>query len=198
MPARSDLHWSQLKVGVTIFVAAIALVVAIFAMTGQSGWFTPKLNLVTYVDDAGGMRPGASVNLEGVIIGTVTDVGLSPKPPDSKRPVEVKMRVTADHQRWLRTDSMVELGTEGPLGETLVNIASGSLTAPPPPTARSCPPSPRPASTTCWSVPTAWWKTPTCWKSAWANCSIKCRTVKARWASSSTPPSCTTVLMHPP
>ncbi|HEY7855603.1 MAG TPA: MlaD family protein [Terriglobales bacterium] len=131
MPGRADLKWSQLKVGTLVAVAAIVLVFAIFAMTGDYSWFRPKLHLITYVSDAGGMRPGADVNLEGVAIGNVTRIRLANHPPNPKQPVEVEMSVAKGHERWLRTDSKVELGTAGPLGETLVNIAAGSTSFPP-------------------------------------------------------------------
>lgn len=131
MPARANLRWSQLKVGILVAVAAAVLVVVIFALTGESSWFSPKLHLITYVSDAGGMRPGASVNLEGVTIGNVTAVHLAEHPPDLSKPVEVEMSVATGHERWLRTNSTVVLGTAGPLGETLVNINAGTLAAPP-------------------------------------------------------------------
>lgn len=131
MPARADLKWSQLKVGILVVIAAAILVVAIFAITGGVSWFAPRLRLTTFVEDAGGMRPGASVNLEGVAIGNVVRIHLAEHPPDPKQPVEITMQVSADHQRWLRADSKVVLGTAGPLGETLVNISAGTLAAPP-------------------------------------------------------------------
>ncbi len=131
MPARANLRWSQLKVGILVAVAAAILIVVIFALTGESGWFSPRLHLITYVNDAGGMRPGASVNLEGVGIGNVTAVHLAEHPPDPAQPVQIDMSVTQGHERWLRTNSTVVLGTAGPLGETLVNINAGTLQAPP-------------------------------------------------------------------
>lgn len=131
MPARANLGWSQLKVGILVAVAAAVLIFVIFAVTGESSWFSSKLHLITYVQDAGGMRPGASVNLEGVAIGNVTAVHLAEHPPDPNAPVEVEMSVSGGHERWLRTDSTVVLGTAGPLGETLVNISAGTLSAPP-------------------------------------------------------------------
>lgn len=114
-----------------VAVAAGVLIFVIFAVTGESSWFSSKLRLITYVQDAGGMRPGASVNLEGVAIGNVTAVRLAEHPPDPQAPVEVDMSVSSGHDRWLRTDSTVVLGTAGPLGETLVNISAGTLSAPP-------------------------------------------------------------------
>ena len=131
MPSRADLQWSQLKVGIVVAVAAAILIVVIFAMTGETGLFTRKLHLVTYVNNAAGLLTGASVNLEGVAIGNVTGVQLAQNPPNPATPVRIDMSVTSGHERWLRTDSVVVLGTAGPLGQTLVNINAGSLSAPP-------------------------------------------------------------------
>lgn len=131
MPNRSELRWSQLRVGILVAIAAAVLIFVIFAVTGQSSWFTPRMTIYTYVPDAGGMLTGAAVNLEGVVIGNVTRIHLAEHPPDPKMPVEIAMSVINTHQRWLRTDSVVELGTAGPLGQTLVNIGAGSLSAPP-------------------------------------------------------------------
>lgn len=131
MPTRSDVKWSQFKVGITVAIAVAILVVVIFATTGQTSWFTPRITIYTYVPDAGGMLPGANVNLEGVVIGNVTAIHLAEHPPEATKPVEVTMSVAKGHERWLRTDSKVVLGTAGPLGQTLVNISSGTLASPP-------------------------------------------------------------------
>ena len=45
-------------------------------MTGTTGLFTKKIILRAYVDDAGGLRVGAPVRLEGVDIGNVTGIGV--------------------------------------------------------------------------------------------------------------------------
>ena len=131
MPSRADIQWTQLKVGIVVAFSAAILIVVIFAMTGESGLFTRKIHLITFVNNAAGLLTGASVNLEGVAIGNVTSVDLAQHPPDPNAPVRIDMKVTTGHERWLRTDSLVVLGTAGPLGQTLVNINAGSLSAPP-------------------------------------------------------------------
>ncbi|MGH9484889.1 MAG: MlaD family protein [Terriglobales bacterium] len=131
MPNRTDVRWSQLRVGILVAIAVVILIFVIFTVTGQSSFFSPKITLYTYVPDAGGMLTGAAVNLEGVVIGNVTAIHLAEHPPNPKEPVKIAMKVTEGHARWLRQDSTVELGTAGPLGQTLVNINAGSLSAPP-------------------------------------------------------------------
>jgi len=70
------------------------------------------------------------VDLQGVRIGNVTRVHIASHPPNSTYPVRIDMQVEANHSRWLRTNSQVELGTTTFLGETIVNIRPGTSAAP--------------------------------------------------------------------
>lgn len=131
MPPRSDLKWSQLKVGLLVAVATIVLLVVFFAMSSEAGLFEPKIHLVSYVNNAADLRAGAVVDLQGVRIGNVVRVHLARHPPDPRLPVRIDMQVEANHQRWLRTNSLVSLGTTTFLGQSLVNIEKGTHSAPP-------------------------------------------------------------------
>jgi phospholipid/cholesterol/gamma-HCH transport system substrate-binding protein len=131
VPSRSELKWSQLKVGIVVVIAAAILLVVVFAMTGEMGLFQHKIKIVTYVSDAGSLLTGAVVNLQGVRIGTVTSVRLIENPPDPHLPIRIDMSVSDKYTRWLRTDSLVQLGTPNPLGAMEVDISYGTLNAPP-------------------------------------------------------------------
>ena len=56
MPSQKQLHWSELRVGITVVVAAITLAVLIFLMTSAQGLFTRKIYLKAYFDNAEGLR----------------------------------------------------------------------------------------------------------------------------------------------
>lgn len=93
-------------------------------MTGTTGLFTRKLTLFGYVDNAGGLRSGAPVRLQGVDIGNV--IGIRVVPNHSPTPVELKMKVSSRFANFLKTDSVIMLSTAGVLGETFVDIDSRS------------------------------------------------------------------------
>lgn len=131
MPSRSELKWSQLKVGIVVAVSALILIILIFAITGEMGIFQHKIHLITYVANSGSLLTGATVSLEGVRIGSVANIQLSTNPPDPTSPIRVDMKVADKYPRWLRQDSTVELGTANPLGEMLVTIHYGTLKSPP-------------------------------------------------------------------
>ena len=127
MPSQKQLKWSQLRVGLTVLFASVTLGVLIFVMSGTGGWFTSKIELRSYFDNAGGLREGAPVRLAGVDIGNVTKVRIVGKP---MTPVEVTMKVNTKYSFNLRKDSVTLLSTAGILGETFVDIDSSAAKGP--------------------------------------------------------------------
>ena len=127
MPSQKQLKWSQLRVGLTVLFASITLGVLTFLMSGTSGLFTPKIVLKAYFDDAGGLRNGAPVRLQGVDVGNVTRVRIVTSKPLT--PVEVIMKVTTRYRDNMRKDSVIAMATAGVLGETYLNIDSSHARA---------------------------------------------------------------------
>ena len=74
VPSQKQLRWAQLRVGLTVVLSALVLAVLVFLMSGTTGLFTPTLRLVSYVDNAGGLRTGAPVRLQSVDIGNVESI----------------------------------------------------------------------------------------------------------------------------
>lgn len=122
VPSEKQVKWSQLRVGVTVLVSLFTLAVLIFLMTGTTGLFTRKLILRAYVDNAGGLRVGAPVRLEGVDIGNVTRIRVVTDPQRALAPVEVVMKITTKYAEVMRTDCTTSLETAGVLGETFIDL----------------------------------------------------------------------------
>jgi phospholipid/cholesterol/gamma-HCH transport system substrate-binding protein len=97
-------------------------------MSGTGGWFTRKIALRSYFDNAGGLREGAPVRLAGVDIGNVTGIRIVGDKPMT--PVEVTMKVNTKFKFNLRKDSVTLLSTAGVLGETYVDIDSSTANGP--------------------------------------------------------------------
>jgi phospholipid/cholesterol/gamma-HCH transport system substrate-binding protein len=128
LPSQKQLHWSQLRVGLTVVIASVTLMVLIFVMSGTGGWFTSKITLRSYYDNAGGLREGAPVRLSGVDIGNVKAIHIVRGKPTA--PVEVTMKVNTKYSFNLRKDSVTMLATAGVLGETFVDIDSSAAKGP--------------------------------------------------------------------
>ena len=130
MPSQKQLKWSQLKVGLTVLVSSITLGVLILLMSGTAGLFTGKITLRSYFDNAGALREGAPVRLQGVDIGNVSGVRVVYDPNRRLTPVEVTLKVSTKYHRNLRKDSVTMLATAGVLGETYIDIDSAQAKGP--------------------------------------------------------------------
>jgi phospholipid/cholesterol/gamma-HCH transport system substrate-binding protein len=130
VPSQKQLKWSQLKVGLTVLFSSITLGILILLMSGTSGLLSGKITLKSYFDNAGGLREGAPVRLQGVDIGNVTDVRVVSDPNRKLTPVEVTLKVSTKYHNNLHKDSVTMLSTAGVLGETYIDIDSAQAKGP--------------------------------------------------------------------
>lgn len=130
MPSQKQLKWSQLRVGLTVISASLILALLLFLMSGTGGYFSHRITLVSYFDNASGLRVGAPVRLSGVDIGNVSAIRVVPDKDKQNTPVEVIMKVSTKYGFNLRRDSMTSLDTAGVLGETYLDIDSFQAVGP--------------------------------------------------------------------
>jgi phospholipid/cholesterol/gamma-HCH transport system substrate-binding protein len=108
-----------------------ALIGLIFLMSGSTGGlFARKITLVSYFQNAAGLKVGAPVTLEGVTIGNVIRMRVVPQ--REPNPVQVTLRVGAEYLDGLHTDSSASIAQAGVLGDSYVDISSQEAKGPPP------------------------------------------------------------------
>src|ERR1700729_3804839 len=100
-------------------------------MSGTGGFFTKRITLVSYFDNAEGLRVGAPVRLSGVDIGNVAKILVFPDKDKQLTPVEIVMKVSTKYSFNLRRDPKTSLATAGVLGETFMDMDSWEATGPP-------------------------------------------------------------------
>src|ERR1051326_8621071 len=122
---RRSLAWSELRVGILVIASFVLLALAIFYISGASGFFEPQYSITAYFPSANGLRKGAEVWLEGVTVGNVTSVEVS-KQSDPNKSIEVAMKINQTYQNIIRTDSKMGIETQGLLGNNVVEISRGS------------------------------------------------------------------------
>lgn len=132
MPSRKEIQWSQLRVGVLVVAAMAVLIGVIFLISGSTGGlFSQKLRLRTYFPNAGGLKNGAPVTLEGVTVGNVVRMIIVPS--HNPNPVEVIMQIGLAGAAGIHTDSTATITQAGVLGDSYVDIDSTHATGPNPP-----------------------------------------------------------------
>ena len=114
-----------------MIVASLVLGLLLFLMSGTGGFFTRRITLVAYFDNAEGLRIGAPVRLSGVDIGNVAHIFVVPDKDKQLTPVEIVMKVSTKYSFNLRRDTRTVLETAGVLGETFMDMDSSQAIGPP-------------------------------------------------------------------
>src|SRR5262249_3636879 len=116
MAQRRSLAWTELRVGVLVIASFALLALAIFFISGESGFLTRHYMITAYFGNANNLKTGAEVHLEGVNIGSVRTVQVS-RQSDPQRAVEVELSLDERFRNIIRTDSKVSITTIGLLGD---------------------------------------------------------------------------------
>lgn len=124
MAQRKQLTWAELRVGLFVLAGLCILAIAIFYVTG-AGVLGPKIRVLTYLPEVEGLETGAPVRLDGVGIGDVQTIALTPHPQDAAHNITLVLRIDKKYQAEIRTDSTASLITEGLLGNRYVTISRG-------------------------------------------------------------------------
>lgn len=125
MPSATKTRWSQLKVGIVAAVALVILAFLIVTMSGQNPLFRETVSVFVYFDDSFAMTAGATpVRLNGILIGKVSDVGLSGS-TELNRTVKVTLAVDEDKLGLIPIDSTAGLAQQNLLGARYINVRRG-------------------------------------------------------------------------
>jgi phospholipid/cholesterol/gamma-HCH transport system substrate-binding protein len=124
MAQRKQLTWAELRVGLFVLAGLFIIAVAIFYVTG-AGILGPKYRVITYLPEVESLTTGAPVRLDGLEVGNVQTMRLTPHPQDATHNIELTLRIDKKFQDSIRTDSKASLATEGLLGNRYVTISRG-------------------------------------------------------------------------
>jgi len=124
MPRTRSLAWSELKIGLLTIVAVAITGLAIFLVTGGSGFFWQRYSLKTRFPSVAGLKSGSPVRLAGIEVGSVTET------PLVGEQVEVVFEVNKEYRERITTASRATLGSVSLLGESAVDITPSNQGTP--------------------------------------------------------------------
>jgi phospholipid/cholesterol/gamma-HCH transport system substrate-binding protein len=129
MAQRKQLTWTELRVGIFVLAGLFIVMVAIFYVTG-GGFLGPRYRLISYAPEVDELQTGAPVTLDGIAVGNVEALKLTPHPQDKLHNITMVLRSDKKYQDQIRTDSEAALVTQGLLGNRYVSITRGITGAP--------------------------------------------------------------------
>ena len=118
----------EIKVGLTILVSIIIIVVTILSVGSQQGLLSDHYRVRVMMSRVNGLQTGAPVRLAGVRVGSVVGVEFARDLSNPK--IEVILELDKSIQSRIRSDSEAHIGTLGLLGDKYIGITMGSLDQP--------------------------------------------------------------------
>jgi len=113
----------RFRVGLVVLIALVFLMLGVLMVGKRAHLFTAKLPYQTQFKSASGLVSGNPVRLNGVTVGNVLEVNLSPDPADQT--VRVVYEVDRKIRTRLRTGTTASIKTIGLLGDKYIELAGG-------------------------------------------------------------------------
>jgi phospholipid/cholesterol/gamma-HCH transport system substrate-binding protein len=113
----------RFRVGIVVLAALIFLMLGILMVGKRARLFTARLPYQTEFKSAAGLVVGNPVRLNGVTVGNVLQVNLSPDP--AKQDVNVVFEIDRKIQKRIRTGTTAAVKTIGLLGDKYIELSGG-------------------------------------------------------------------------
>ncbi|MDR3608810.1 MAG: MlaD family protein [Oligoflexia bacterium] len=117
---------SELKAGLFLNLILSLAMVSILLLGGHRNPFRANLRYRFTLTNAQGLIPGAKVLIAGVQAGRVKSLGIDP----DTRKVDVYLEIFRKYKGIVRADSVVDVASEGVLGDKYVLVSPGQPEAP--------------------------------------------------------------------
>jgi len=126
MKRSTFITWDQLKVGAVIVTALAILTVAIVKLGQAANLFAERYELVTFLQNANGLRVGGQVAVAGQLAGSVKAIDFLPVDGDTLRNLKVTVEIDRRIREQVRGDSKARLKNLGLLGDKYIDISPGT------------------------------------------------------------------------
>lgn len=111
----------NIKVGIILLTGTIFLFLALYLIGSNQNLFGSNITITAIFREVNGLTTGNNVRFAGIDIGTVKEVAII-----NDTTVEVTMLIRNESTEYIRKDAIASIGTDGLMGNKLVNIANGS------------------------------------------------------------------------
>ncbi len=114
----------KVKLGLFVVGGLALFIISIFIIGKQKNLFNPVISLTTEFYNVSGLQVGNDVRFSGINVGTVDNIFIL-----NDSTVKVEMVIRKEVMKFIKTDCMVGIGSEGLIGDRLLIISQGSADA---------------------------------------------------------------------
>ncbi len=116
---------NTVKLGIFVLGGLVLLIVALYALGKNRNLFGTQFELKTRFRDVNGLLVGNNVRFSGIDVGSVRSVTIL-----NDTTIEVVMNVDRKMKSFIRVNAVASLGTDGLIGNRVINIAPTDASAP--------------------------------------------------------------------
>lgn len=116
----------NVKLGLFVLAGLVFLIVTLYMIGKNRNLFGSTFTIKASMNTVNGLTPGNNVRFKGIDVGTVKDIELA---GDSS--ILVVMVIDDKVRPYIKQNAIASIGTDGLMGNKLVNINSQSESAPP-------------------------------------------------------------------
>ena len=111
----------NIRLGLFVAIGTVVLVVALYLIGSNQSMFSSTISISAQFYNVNGLVQGNNVRYAGIDIGTVDKVKI-----ENDSSVTVYMVIEKKHSQFIKKNSTAAVGTDGLMGNKLVNINPGS------------------------------------------------------------------------
>ncbi len=111
----------NIRLGFFVITGTVLLIMALYFIGSNSNLFSKTFKLYATFENVNGLKEGNNVRYAGIDVGTIKKIEII-----NDTAIRVEMLVEADLKKVIRKNSTVSIGTDGLMGNKLLNIAPGT------------------------------------------------------------------------
>jgi phospholipid/cholesterol/gamma-HCH transport system substrate-binding protein len=115
----------RIKLGIFVIAGSLLLIAGLYLIGKNRNLFGNTYTLTVRFDDIGGLQLGNNVRYSGIDVGTVDGIDIV-----NDTTIEVRLSILRKMETIIRRNSIASIGTDGLMGNKLVNIEPGSTDQP--------------------------------------------------------------------
>jgi phospholipid/cholesterol/gamma-HCH transport system substrate-binding protein len=116
---------NRVRLGIFVSVAIALFIIVIYYIGNRQHLFTKTIKVNGVFKDASGLQVGNNVRFTGINVGTIHDIVIL---TDST--VRVGMVIEKHVQRFIKDDATATIGSEGLMGNKVINLIAGTPNRP--------------------------------------------------------------------
>jgi phospholipid/cholesterol/gamma-HCH transport system substrate-binding protein len=110
----------KIRIGICTIFGFLILACGIFVLGARRNMFGTTFLIYGRFRNISGLQIGNSVRFGGINVGTITGINI-----ENDSTIEVTMRLKERVHRFLKEGAMASIGTDGLMGDKLINISPG-------------------------------------------------------------------------